>query len=282
MAGRARLQRRHGWRSLLGRRLGLAIAAFALLLNSAIASLPAHALTVDRATELWRGSAHALQEVNCSSCHQPEQTETFVVHPDLESCRSCHEAATETFLFGKHGIRLLEGQTPLTPAMARLPMKLDSLDRVMNCNTCHEVHRLDTRTAAVDSCLTCHNDPHSLAYVNSKHAGLLAGHESLPRPSGGEVTCATCHLPRYRHSGQVAVNHNNTFTLKPRDRMVSEVCMNCHGMEFAYNNIFDDEVVEANFARASSQDLKTLQMVRQQRDSRTSFTRDSGRSPNPS
>lgn len=233
-------------------------------------SISALALTTDEATELWQGSAHALQEVNCSSCHQPEETGLFAAKPDVESCRSCHESATETFLLGKHGIRTLEGQSPLTPAMALLPMHAEAMDKQMNCNTCHDVHKLDTRVAAVDACLTCHSDRHSLNYVNSKHAGLLAGNEGLPRPTGGEVTCATCHLPRTGRSGSVHVNHNNTYTLKPRDRMVSEVCMTCHGMEFAYTNIFDDEVVEANFARASEQENQSLLMARQERDRRRS------------
>ncbi|MEO0853209.1 MAG: hypothetical protein AAFY15_06865, partial [Cyanobacteria bacterium J06648_11] len=169
---------------------------------------------------------------------------------------------------GKHGIRTLEGQSPLTPAMALLPMHADVTDKQMNCNTCHDVHELNTRTAAVDACLTCHNDRHSLNYVNSKHAGLLVGNEALPRPTGGEVTCATCHLPREGRGENVRVNHNNTYTLKPRDRMVSEVCMTCHGMEFAYTNMFDDEVVAANFARASEQENESLAMARQERDRR--------------
>ncbi|MEY2977818.1 MAG: hypothetical protein RLZZ435_1957, partial [Cyanobacteriota bacterium] len=36
----------------------------------------------------------------------------------------------------------------------------------------------------------------------------------------------------------------------------------CHGMEYSFNNIFDDEVVESNFAYGSEQDLQTLQMIR--------------------
>ena len=60
----------------------------------------------------------------------------------------------------------------------------------------------------------------------------------------------------------MVVNHNNTFTLLPRDRMVKEVCMNCHGMEFAYNSIFDDDLVESNFARPPTLSMDTLKMVR--------------------
>ncbi|MEM8673824.1 MAG: cytochrome c3 family protein [Cyanobacteria bacterium P01_G01_bin.67] len=218
----------------------------------------------------WQSSAHALAEVNCSSCHQDESTKAFIAKPAQESCRSCHENSVDTFLLGKHGIRTLEGLSPLTPAMAHLPMKENSLERQLNCNTCHNVHTVDTYQASVDSCLTCHSDNHSLNYKNSPHAQVFRQIGMLPRPNADSVTCATCHLPREVSGDAVLVNHNNTFTLKPRDRMVKEVCMNCHGVEHAYNSIFDDELVEANFARPPNQKLRTFQLVRDLEKKRSS------------
>ena len=82
------------------------------------------------------------------------------------------------------------------------------------------------------------------------------------------MTCATCHLPRQKVNGVVRVNHNNTYTLKPRDRMVADVCMNCHGMEFAYNAIFDDDLVTDNFDRLPELEHPSLQMSRAERDRR--------------
>ena len=38
--------------------------------------------------------------------------------------------------------------------------------------------------------------------------------------------------------------------------------MNCHGMEYGYKSIFDDELVESNFARPPTQSFETLEMVR--------------------
>ncbi len=214
----------------------------------------------------WSSSAHALADVNCSSCHLEEKTKKFVAQPTQESCKTCHEHAVDTFLLGKHGIRILEGQSPLTPAIAHLPMQADAQDRVMNCNTCHDVHSVNTRKAAVDSCLSCHNDTHSQNYEKSKHAQLWQKEGAVPRPTAQSISCATCHLPRHdigtKSKPQVVVNHNNTYTLLPRDRMVKEACMNCHGMEYAYNSIFDDELVASNFARPPTQELQTLEMIR--------------------
>lgn len=222
--------------------------------------------TVTKSTQLWETSAHALNDINCTSCHQSDETKAFVANPTYESCQSCHEQAVDTFLLGKHGIRLLEDESPLRPAMARLPMKHVAHDMQMTCSTCHDAHSVDTVQAAVDSCLTCHNDTHSLNYENSQHAQLFVADRELPRPSSSAVSCATCHLPRHevQLGGEAVtlVNHNNTYTLLPRDRMVGEVCMNCHGVEYSYNSIFDDDLVEANFDKPPTLSLETFDLVR--------------------
>lgn len=242
------------------------IAVMVLLSFQSLPVLAVDAQSLETINQDWKGSLHALNDVNCSSCHEDQKTKEFVAKPTGESCKTCHEDAVDTFLLGKHGIRLLEGQTPLQPSMARLPMKEEAHDKLMTCNTCHDVHSVKTIPAATDACLSCHNDQHSLNYENSKHAELFAADRNLPRPSGESVSCATCHLPRHTvTSGEAEVahvNHNNTYTLLPRDRMVQEVCMNCHGVEYSYNSIFDDELVEANFDKAPTESMETFELIR--------------------
>lgn len=251
---------------------GLAIALIAVLTVSflLVPISPAIAATeqeVQDVIELWQPSAHALNDVNCASCHQNNESNEFVANPDYESCRSCHEQSVDTFLLGKHGIRLLEGESALTPKIAQIPMKQAAFDQQMNCNACHNVHAVNTMQAAVDSCLSCHNDTHSLNYENSKHAKAVFASQPLPRPGSATVTCATCHLPRVAHKSSdgiqtAKVNHNNTYTLKPRNRMVGEVCMNCHGVEYSFNSIFDDDLVEANFDRPPTLQHQTFDLMR--------------------
>lgn len=241
--------------------LVMAIMAFFFSCNYSAIAVKVNSEQLEEINQLWQDSVHALGDVNCSSCHLNSETQAFVAQPDQESCRSCHEIAVETFLWGKHGIRIGEDLSPLTPKMAKLPMKETAFKQQMNCNTCHDVHSVNTFVAATDSCLTCHNDSHSLNYQNSKHANLFAAEGILPRPSTKSVTCATCHLPRQEYEGVVHVNHNNTYNLLPRDRMVKDVCINCHGMEYSYNSIFDDELVENNFARPPTLQLETLDMI---------------------
>ncbi|NEQ55295.1 MAG: hypothetical protein F6K11_35125 [Leptolyngbya sp. SIO3F4] len=236
---------------------------------------PSEAVTkqeLDDITGQWQTSVHALNDINCASCHQNSETKEFIASPTHESCQSCHEQAVDTFLLSKHGIRLLEGDSPLTPAMARLPMKHEAMQQQMNCNACHDVHSVNTVEASVDACLTCHNDNHSLNYQNSRHAELFAASKELPRPAAGAVSCATCHLPRGVDEFDetlVKVNHNNTYNLKPQDRMVGDVCMNCHGLEYSYNSIFDPELVEANFDRPPTLDLQSFDLMKAAEERRT-------------
>lgn len=249
---------------LLLRPLILFSLVIALLLISGSVAGATTEQELNDVTALWETSVHALNDVNCASCHQNSETDQFVASPDHETCQSCHEQSVDTFLLSKHGIRLLEGESPLTPAMARLPMQHDAMQKQMNCNACHDVHSVNTVEASVDACLTCHNDTHSLNYKNSRHAELFAESKELPRPSVSAVSCSTCHLPRVVDEFDntlVRVNHNNTYNLKPQDRMVGDVCMNCHGVEYSYNSIFDPELVEANFDRPPTLEMQSFDLM---------------------
>lgn len=271
----------HSLRHSLRSRLLKLVAIVLIVVMSLGAALPAAAVTEAELTDInqqWSSSVHALNDVNCASCHQDSETKAFVANPTHESCQSCHENSVDTFLLGKHGIRLYEGKSPLTPEMARLPMKHEAFDKQMNCNACHNVHTVDTVKASVDACLTCHNDNHSLNYKNSKHAkavfAALENDSELPRPSADMVTCSACHLPRSgtkKGDGTtlVKVNHNNTYNLKPQDRMVGDVCLNCHGVEYSYNSIFDEELVEANFDRPPTLSHQSFDLMRAAEKRRT-------------
>ena len=78
-------------------------------------------------------------------------------------------------------------------------------------------HEFDTKKAAVEACLGCHNDEHSLAYKTSPHFALwekeLAG--ELPENSG--VSCASCHMHRevINKEGDTFVVHNQNRSIKP-------------------------------------------------------------------
>lgn len=203
----------------------------------------------------WAATAHAQAGVNCTGCHLVEDKATHAKNwsdkLDYTACVTCHKEETQGFLGGKHGMRLAQGLSPMTPALARLPMKPEAAHRELNCLSCHAAHDFDTRRAAVESCLACHNDEHTLAYKRSKHYALWFNEENGDAPAGSGVSCATCHLPRetvetdgVKH---VLVQHNQNLNLRPSEKMIRTVCLNCHGLAFSIDALADAALVQTNF-----------------------------------
>lgn len=233
-------------------------------LEAADADAPADKQLKPEAFQHWVNSAHADGGVNCSDCHL-QKDKSWIDRPGVKVCEACHGQEVQGFTKGKHGMRLAQGMSPITPAMARLPMKNDAPKRGLDCNSCHGAHSGDLKQAAVESCLSCHNDEHSKNYPNSAHARLwqqeLAG-EGVP---GSGISCATCHLPRetQRLQGEprIAVQHNQNLNLRPNEKMVRGVCMSCHGYEFSINALADAALIKNNFSSAPGVVIKSTGMA---------------------
>jgi hypothetical protein len=101
--------------------------------------------------------------------------------------------------------------------------------------------------AAVEACLECHDDVHTRSYAGTKHARLFAEERRGERPAGSGVSCATCHLPRAEHDGIVTVQHNQNDNLRPIEKMIRSVCLDCHGLGFALDALADTDLVARNF-----------------------------------
>ena len=174
----------------------------------------------------WLETAHAQAGVNCSACHQPGNDEkapiAWIEKPDHTACAGCHDAEVDGFTRGLHGMRLNptlpKPLAPMTPAQARLPMQPAAGHVELGCVSCHAAHRFDTGHAAVDACLTCHADQHSLAYEGSPHHALWQREQDGELPAGSGVSCATCHMPRVDYepndwTSRILVQHNQSATL---------------------------------------------------------------------
>jgi predicted CXXCH cytochrome family protein len=256
--------------AFLKKRLGQNAAPGAVLERAAaaptvVSPMPDAPATITARPEIfqrWRVSLHAQRDVNCSECHG--QDASFHSFPEDSACTRCHTFETQSFHRGKHGARVAVKLSPLTPKDARRPMKQAAAKSAITCSTCHEPHSVDTRRAAVEACLGCHDDRHSKNFQGSKHEVLFSA-ETEARPSQAAVTCATCHMPRLRFgnekTGRVVVNHNNSWTLQPRDRMIKEVCLGCHTLELALNSMFDEELIQNNFKGLPKRKHETLTMV---------------------
>ncbi len=205
----------------------------------------------------WAASAHAAGGVNCSRCHG--EGAAWRDAPALTACDECHTGEAEGFRTGKHGMRLAAGLSPMTPALARLPMKPDAAERALDCTACHGAHDVDTRAAAVDACLGCHDDEHSRAYPSSPHAALWRAELRGEAPPGSGVSCASCHLPRRGRPGRdVIVHHDQNANLRPNEKMVRSVCLSCHGLGFTLDALADAALVRRNFAGAPAHTVESI------------------------
>ncbi len=214
----------------------------------------------------WLSTAHARAGVNCSACHEVQDPVSKMTRweerPDQKVCASCHDAEVDGFLAGKHGMRLAQGLSPMTPASAHLPMNPEAHDAELSCTTCHSAHRFDTRRAAVESCLSCHDDTHSRNYEGSPHHALWQKELSGELPQGAGVSCATCHMPRLEHAlgeqTRTLVQHNQNDVLRPNEKMIRPVCMSCHGLGFSIDALADLGLIEKNFTGRPSAHVQSL------------------------
>ena len=202
----------------------------------------------------WLATAHAGAGVNCSGCHG--KGEAWTDRPGEDACKECHAPEVKGFLAGKHGMRLAAGLAPMSPAQARLPMRKEARHKALGCASCHGAHRFDTQDAAVKACLGCHDDAHSRAFEASPHARE-------------GVSCASCHLPRVEHRDadlgirRTLVQHNQSETLQPSEKMIRPVCLGCHGLGFSIDALADPDLVRRNFAGRPAAGIKSIEMVRQ-------------------
>lgn len=218
----------------------------------------------------WLASAHARAGVNCTACHETQgedQTSVWIDRPQQTVCGSCHQLQTKGFQSGKHGMRIAAGLSPMTPAQARIPMRAEASHRELTCTTCHTAHKFDTRAAAVEACLGCHGDEHSLAYERSEHARLWRAEVAGDAPPGAGVSCASCHMPRLEHRHpdfdlkQIYVEHNQNSTLRPNEKMIRPVCMQCHGYGFAVDALADSALIRTNFNGEPRVQVKSIAMA---------------------
>lgn len=237
----------------------------------------------------WLASAHAKAGVNCSGCHAPDAkgaaqiASAWVEKPDHTACKACHGAEVKTFTEGRHGMRLAEGlktQTagllnvfkdkslgPMRPQLARLPMHAKASGTSLTCTTCHGAHAFNTAKAEVKACLGCHDDTHSRAYLGTPHHKLFEAEQAGTAPAGTGVSCATCHMPRETredpetYEERLLVTHNQNANLRPNEKMIRSVCMNCHGLGFSIDALADSALIDRNFTGRPSVRVESIQWV---------------------
>jgi hypothetical protein len=224
-------------------------------LTAANSDAPANVKLDQTQLKQWQDTAHAAANINCTDCHNVKDKVTGKVvwqdKPGYESCKTCHDDQVHGFLSSRHGMRLAQGMSPMTPGMARLPMLASAADKQMTCNTCHAAHSFDTTFAATNACMQCHADKHTLAFKGTAHEQTWLDEQANIAPKGSGVSCATCHLPRVQQKIegqlQVTVMHNQNDYLRPNEKMIRPVCLQCHGLSFAIDALADRTLIDNNF-----------------------------------
>ena len=219
----------------------------------------------------WDKTSHAKVGANCTACHTNTDDDKWIDKPNEKQCAQCHDIEVKHFLEGKHGMRLRQGLSPMTPEQARLPMHETAADKELGCNSCHTAHKDDVKTAAVDACLECHNDDHSNAYKDSSHYALWEKELSGDLPKGSGVSCATCHMPRVALDvndwlRRTVVQHNQNATLTPNEKMIRPACIQCHGLEFSINALADKALIKNNFSEKPSVHINSMDMAREEQN----------------
>ncbi len=224
-------------------------------LTAAQAQAPSQYSKADVVAE-WQHSDHAVAGVNCQGCHSSKTSSEWVEKPSVEQCGQCHSVQTDSYLAGKHGMRIAANLSPMQNVVARLPMQEGSMDKEHTCNTCHAPHNNTERSAEVEVCLSCHADDHSLAYLDSPHG------QDWQLENSGAVSCASCHLPKVADkSGKVFVQHNQNDNLRPNEKMIRPVCMNCHGLAFSIDALADEALILNNFSGKPAVHIPSIDMA---------------------
>ena len=54
-------------------------------------------------------------------------------------------------------------------------------------------------------------------------------------------------MPKTERRGKITTNHNHNDNLRPNEKMVRPVCLDCHGLGFSLDALADTDLVNRNF-----------------------------------
>ena len=219
----------------------------------------------------------------CEDCHEPE-AKTFARgrhgmrrHPLIAAPRDPDRALEAIGLGGllPETVAAWFADPPrparMTVAEARLPMRVDAAPASLDCGACHGPHAVDTRRAAVEACASCHDDAHTRAYFGSAHHTLWQAELAGEASPGAGVSCATCHMvkigvkigvkagAKVGRRGKIVASHNQNDVLRPNEKMIRPVCLDCHGLGFAIDALADADLVARNFRGKPSVHVESIE-----------------------
>jgi hypothetical protein len=71
-------------------------------------------------------------------------------------------------------------------------------------------------------------------------------------------------MPRLESGGPggVFVQHNQNDNLRPNEKMIRPVCMQCHSLEFSIDSLADPALIENNFNGLPQVHVDSVEMAR--------------------
>ena len=161
----------------------------------------------------WKGSAHDMKGVGCTSCHSMHDAEAnkgrrplLAKATQMETCFQCHADKKAQIKKSAH-MPIVEGK--------------------MGCSSCHQPHgsttdKLLAKNSVVETCYACHQD---------KRGPFLREHAPV------RENCLTCHLPHGSHNDKMLV------------MKAPLLCQRCHQIGFHPTTAYGFTQIEAENPR---------------------------------
>lgn len=168
----------------------------------------------------WQTSAHGMQDVPCTACHQVHARDDKVRDKltQAEVCFACHKEQR---------------------AQINKPSHHPIVEGKMSCSSCHNVHgdnpKLLVRASTNETCYTCHMEKRGpfvhnhqpvsedCAICHQPHGTTTASLLKMRVP----FLCQECHS-HDSHPGQVAVLPNSPTNSTTLLGSAARGCLNCH------------------------------------------------------
>ena len=246
--------------------------------------LPCHQQKTPAAVRQWEQSAHAKARVGCAACHGTDHAriDKGQAPVDLKVCGTCHAKALQQHQASRHGMALHTGwgcirnlpdrnmdecrfcheagtETPKSTVQCARFLKQSAAMGQVGCNACHQVeascaschsnHGTDLKIVRDPNvCATCHmgpDHPQWEMWQTSRHGTLFTSAAPGTAPS-----CQTCHMPQGSHDVSVGLTLTSGGDRLPqairtaRRAEMLGLCVTCHSAAFAKKELERDDAVQ--------------------------------------